>query len=179
MRKICLVCLAHESCEFANIIETALAELQFDVELIKVPFFRSSELNEDRLSALKKLIQRKALHAFVIFFPDTTELFLHEPDYILAYSGYRSWLSRTKTRVVPHLWVPAGFPANIDDLIWKEKPPLQIGFMGRTYATSRLASFISRFPGFIKTWLLKREPPSTPQTNRPIKCSWSFNYVYE
>ena len=155
MRKICLVCLVHKTCEFANILKTALAELPFEVELIKVPFFFSSDLNNDRLFELKKLLQRKTLDAFVVFFPDTTELFLQEADYTLVYSGYRSWFSRKKMRVIPHLWSPAGLPAKVGNLIWNEKPPLRIGFRGRTHATSRLASFILRFPTFLKKWLLQ------------------------
>jgi hypothetical protein len=155
MRKICLVCLVHESFDIANIIKTALAELQVDVELIKVPHFSFSDLTSDRLLRLKKLLQLKALDQFVIFFPDTTELFLQEADFMLVYSAYRSWFSPKKMRVIPHLWTPVGLPAKVDDLTWKEKPPLRIGFMGRLHGTSRLASFILKVPNRLKKWLLQ------------------------
>jgi len=155
MRKICLVCLVHESFDFANIIKMALAELEVDVELIKVSYFSLSDLTNNRLLRLKKLLRQKAADRFVVFFPDTTELFLQEADFILVYSAYRSWFRPKKMRVIPHLWTPVGLPGRVDDLTWREKPPLRIGFMGRSHATSRLARFILKVPNCLKMSLLQ------------------------
>ena len=155
MRKICLVFLVQKNFDFGNIIKTALAELQVDVELIEVPYFGFSDLTNDRLLWLRTLLQQKASDQFVIFFPGTTELFLQEADFMLVYSAYRNWFSPEKMRVIPHLWTPVGSPAKIDNLTWRVKPPLRIGFMGRSHATSRLASFILKTPNALKKWLLQ------------------------
>lgn len=154
MRKICVVSLVHQSFDIATIVKEAFARLKVDVEVIEVPHFLLSELTTDRVDSLKQLLKQKSLEAFVIFFPDTTELFFQEPDLTLAYSAYRTWFDEKKTRVIPHLWTPVGLPSEIDGLTWKEKPPLRIGFMGRSHATSRLATSTLRLPKRIKEWLL-------------------------
>jgi Exostosin family len=155
MRKICFVCLAHESFDIAAIFETALAELKVDIEIIRLPHFFLSALTNDRFYSLKKLLKQKSSDAFVIFFPDTAELFMKEADFTVVFSAYRSWFSQNRMRVIPHLWTPVRLPENVDDLTWTEKPPMQIGFMGRSHETSRLANFILKFPNWIKEWLLQ------------------------
>ena len=155
MRKICFVCLKNESFDLAAIFKAALAELKADVEIIRIPHFFLSGLTNVRLRSLKKLLKQKSSDAFVIFFPDSTELFLQEADLMILFSAYRSWFSQTKMRVIPHLWTSAGFPENVNDLTWKVKPPLRIGFMGRSHATSRLATFILKSPKSFREWLLQ------------------------
>ncbi len=155
MTKICIVCLVHGNFEIVANFERALAQLKVDAEIVIIPHFFLSGLTKDRFHSLTKLLKDKSSEAFVVFFPDSTELFLGEADFMVVFSAYRSWFNKKKMRVIPHLWTPVALPDNVDDLTWKEKPPFRIGFMGRSHATSRLASFTLQSPGWIKKWLLR------------------------
>ena len=155
MRNICFVSIAQEGLDVAAIFEPALQNMKFDVEIVRIPHFFLSDLTNDRLFSLKKLLKKKSSDAFVIFFPDTAELFLQEADLMLVFSAYRSWFSQNTMRVIPHMWTPVGLPENVKELTWTEKPPIQIGFMGRSHETSTLANVVLKSPTWIKDWLLQ------------------------
>jgi hypothetical protein len=152
-RKICLVYLADGSLDYLPALERALKESGFDVETNKIPSLWLFSRNY--VKKLKSLLNEKSQDQFLIFVPQTTELFLKEPDFTLIYSAYRSWFDHTKMRVVPHFWTPVDPPKSIQNLRWTSKPPLKIGFMGRSYANSRLSNVILKLPKQLKQWILR------------------------
>src|SRR6185295_12582310 len=91
MPRLCVVILARESFDFGSILEPPLRRMGFDVEICRLPYFWLSSLTTARLSSLKQLLKQKSQGQFLIFIPDTSELFLKEPDLTIAFSGYRSW----------------------------------------------------------------------------------------
>lgn len=151
--RFCLVFLVGDGSDCATVFERAFRDADLDVEIVRLPHFLMSELTWKRLHTLKKLLKDKSRTRFVIFSPATTELFLRA-DHHLIFSAYRSWYSEDKMTVIPHLWTPIPLPQRVDCLKWDEKPPLQIGFMGRPHSSSRLASGFARFPGWAKKWFL-------------------------
>lgn len=155
MRKVCIVCLAHDSFDVAGILGAALTKRGVELEIVRIPYFGLYDLTYERLRNLQAALREKSSGAFVIFFSDTTEIFLDEADLLLCYSAYRSWFDPRRMRVIPHLWTPVAAPENVDSLTWNGKPPLRIGFMGRTHITSRLAKFVMTFPAAIKQWLIE------------------------
>lgn len=155
MEKICLAFLASESFECLSTFESAFREVGFDVEAITIPNFWLSELGRKKLRRLKSLLRQRSNNRRLIFSPQSTEIFLKEPDFSLLYSGYRSWFDDRKMRVIPHLWTPIRGPEFDSDLSWGAKPPLRVGFMGRLHSTSRLATAALKFPFEIKKRLLE------------------------
>jgi hypothetical protein len=154
MPELCIVCLVQDDFDSAAFFERVFAKLNIDVEIIRAPHFLLSALRLDRLQRLKSLLKNKSANRFVVFFPNSTELFLEEADFLIVFSAYRSWFREESMKVIPHLWTPVDLPKNIDDLTWTVKPPLRIGFMGRSHATSRLANIVINLPIWIKEWLL-------------------------
>jgi glycosyltransferase involved in cell wall biosynthesis len=133
-------------------LERALTELGCKVEVIRFPYFWV--ITNERLSSLRAFLQQRSANQFLIFCPDSTELFLEEPDFTLTYSAYRSWYSAEKMRIIPHLWSPIKAPVNNRHLVWNSKPPLRIGFMGNSHETSRLAGIIRACPKSVRNWFL-------------------------
>ena len=156
MGKICLVFFANESFDCLTSFEQAFKGIGFDVESIRIPNIWITEISRKNVSYLKALItEKKAQGKFVIFSPQSTELFLREPDVTIIFSAYQSWFIPKKMQVIPHLWTPVRRAASIDELKWKSKPALRVGFMGRLHKTSRLAALAVNFPMSLKRWLLK------------------------
>jgi hypothetical protein len=155
MRKVCLVFSIIDSFDCLNAFEHAFKEIGYETETIKIPNTWISELNRNYVHNLKRLLKEKSKTQFVIFSPQSTELFLKEADFTLIYSAYRSWFNPEKMRVIPHLWTPVRSPVSVDYLRWTRKPPLRIGFMGRFYSSSRLGNFVLNSPASLKRWLLR------------------------
>ncbi len=155
MRKICLVFLVGEGFDCSAIFEQAFNEIGFAVETIRVPNRWVHALSRRYVNELRALLKEKSKDHFLIFSPQSTELFLNEADFTIVYSAYRSWFDEKKMRVIPHLWTPIKPPQNTECLTWTSKPPLRIGFMGRDYTNSRLANIILKSPVRLKRWLLR------------------------
>ena len=154
--KICLVFFCNESFDCLTSFERAFKELNYDVESIRIPNIWITEISRKNMSELRALItEKKSQGQFVVFSPQSTELFLDEPDLTITYSAYQSWFNPTKMRVIPHLWTPVRQAASIDELRWKSKPALRIGFMGRLHTSSRLATLAVKFPMRLKRWLIR------------------------
>ena len=68
-------------------LERALTELGCKVEVIRFPHFWV--ITTERINSLKAFLQQRSANQFLIFCPDSTELFLEKPDFTLAYSAYR------------------------------------------------------------------------------------------
>jgi hypothetical protein len=156
VRKICLVFLVNKSFDCLTPFERAFKEIGYSVESIKLPNVWISGLTRKYVNDLKALIKgKKSEGYFIIFSPQTTELFLKEPDLTIIYSAYGSWFDANKMRVIPHLWTPVRAPENIDHLRWTSKPPARIGFMGRSFMLSRLVNIVMKAPLPLKQWLLR------------------------
>ena len=153
MKKICLVALVDHNCNFLIALERALSEIGFEVETHKIPFLWN--FNKDYVDRLNALLKERSQEQFLIFSPESTELFLKEADLTIVYSAYRSWFDQEKIRVIPHIATPVKPPKSIDHLTWTSKPPLRIGFMGRSFANSRLTNFVEKLPVQLKLWLLR------------------------
>src|SRR5262249_3390967 len=102
--RICLIALIGGNGECVAEFAGVLADLGHSVEVLKLPSFFLSELTSLRLRLLRELVRSKAENSFVIFFPDSTELFLKEPDFTLSFSAYSDWFDPDRMRVIPHLW---------------------------------------------------------------------------
>jgi len=135
--------------------EQAFREVGADVEVVRIPSFAMSSLTRRRLQNLKKIIKEKSRTRRVVFHPDITELFLQEADYMVLFSAYRTWYRQEAMRVIPHLRTPIPIPRDIDHLTWNDKPPLRVGFMGRSHSASRLANYLLRSPKWIKELCLR------------------------
>jgi hypothetical protein len=155
MQKICLVFLANESFDCSTIFEQAFKEVGLSVETVRVPHRSIHLLNRKYVNELRALLKEKSRDHFLIFSPQSTELFLEEADFTIVYSAYRSWFDERKMRVIPHLWTPVKPPQNVDYLTWTSKPPLRIGFMGRDYTNSRFTNIVMKSPPRLKQWLLR------------------------
>ena len=156
MRKVCLVFLINESFDCLTSFEQAYREIGCEVESIGLPNVWISDLNRKYVRDLKALIEKKkSQRNFLVFSPQSTELFLKDADLTLVYSAYRSWFNPKKMRVIPHLWTPVRSPKSNEHLRWTTKPPLRIGFMGRFHTSSRLARIVSKLPKQVKQCILQ------------------------
>ncbi len=147
--KLCIVSLVPDNFD-NSILEEAFDELKLDVETIRLPFFYLSALTPARLNSIRNLLAEKAKDAFVVFFPNTVELFPPEADCTITFSAYRSWFEPKHMRVIPHPWTPVRLPEHVEELAWRGKPALRVGFMGRSHATSKLARLIQKAPDSVK-----------------------------
>lgn len=153
MTKICLIFLVEKSFNLLTIFEQSLRETGFETDKIQIPYLWV--FTRDYVNQINQLFDTVAKDKCLLFSPNSTELFLQKPKMTIAYSGYRSWFDPKRMRVIPHLWGPIKEPQSFDRLIWTSKPPLRIGFMGRSFAESRLANFGRRLPFQFKRWLVK------------------------
>ncbi len=151
---LCLVFLTREDDDIPLVpeLDRGLREAGYEVEVVRFPYFWI--VTTERLNSLKALLKSKLPGHFLVFCPDSTELFLNEPDLTLAYSAYRGWYNSEKMRIIPHLWGPIKAPENKNHLQWNNKPPLRIGFMGTSHETSRLARIVRTSPKWIRKWFL-------------------------
>jgi hypothetical protein len=148
MLKVCLFFLTSEQYDCASVFEKAFQDSGYAHEVVRYPHFFLP--TRERLRDLRARLRNVASTHFVILFADTTELFLKEPNYTLAFSAYRNWYNPSLVRVIPHLWTPVKAPTTVDSLKWNDKPPLRVGFMGSAHSTSRLAQIVRRSPKFFK-----------------------------
>ena len=153
MRNVCLFFLTSKQYDCASVFERAFQDLGYCCEVVRYPHFFL--VTSSRLHDLRARLQIESSKHFVIFFADTTELFLNEPDYTLTFSAYRTWYNTERMRVIPHLWTPVKALDAIDHPKWIGKPPLRVGFMGGAHSGSRLAQLILKSPQFIKEWCLR------------------------
>ncbi|KAM3097037.1 exostosin family protein [Phormidesmis sp. 146-35] len=130
-------------------IQRALSEKGVDCTIQKVAGFEITRCNSINLKHLKQSF-RKEENEVIVFIPDTTELYLKEPDLSIMFSGYRSWCDATRLKIIPHIWTPNSGTADIEALQWKHKPALSIGFMGNSYEHSGGAKLAAYLPTFLK-----------------------------
>ncbi len=141
--------------DYAGPFERALLDLGVDAEVVRMPYFRVTALTGAPLREIKALVADNPDGRTVIFCPGLPELFLDGSHHQVMFSAYRMWFDPARMRVMPHVWTnvsPA--PERRDRLVWTEKPPPRIGFMGTAYANSRAASLLARLPLSVRRWLL-------------------------
>lgn len=148
-----LVALSRETVGLAELLFAAISSLSADVRILRLPYFWRYGSRE--LAQLRTVIEGESRNRFVVFCPDSTELYLPECDFMVVFSAYRSWFCPARMRVVPHVWTPTRAPANSESLIWSRKPPLRVGFMGCSHSTSRAAQLMRRLPRYVRRWLLR------------------------
>ena len=153
MRTICLIFLVDQNFDCLTTIERAFQENGFKTEKIEVPYLWT--FTRDYVQRLKRLFETDAKEKYLIFSPQSAELFLQKPNMTITYSAYRTWFDSKKMRVIPHLWSPVKEPQSFEGLAWANKPPLRIGFLGRSFADSRLANFGRRLPFKFKNCLVR------------------------
>lgn len=122
-------------------------------DIVEIPTFLIVHCNKTKINQVKQAL-RKEKHELIVFIPGTTELFLTEPDLTIMFAGYRSWCNPNSLKVIPHIWFPNSGSENKAELIWQEKPPLSVGFMGKSYENSHLAKLASYLPKNIKNLLI-------------------------
>lgn len=131
----------------------AKAGLHADVETF--PHMYSRSISRRTLGHIRDLIARRHPEEVVFFCPGALELFLDEPDMSFHFSGYRSWFDRSRMTVLPHPWTAVS-PKSEEELPrWRAKPPLRVGFMGTTYASSRVGRLAAAMPRSIKRRFLE------------------------
>ena len=109
VRKVCLVFLINENFDILTSFERAYREIGFEVKSIRLANVWISGLNRKYVRDLKLLIkEKKSQGKFLVFSPQSTELFLKDADLTLIYSGYRTWFDPQKMRVIPTCGLPCG-----------------------------------------------------------------------
>lgn len=103
---------------------------------------------------------RKENDEIIVFIPGTTELFLEEPDFIILFSGYKSWYDPERVKIIPYIWecyhssklqeLP-----ELKEIKWTNKPDLSVGFLGNSYESRKLFRLAAYLPIFLKQQLLK------------------------
>ena len=154
MRKLSLIIMDSIYFEHANAFERALKELNANVEVIRIPYFRVEELTISKLRELKTLIREKSKTGFLMFCPGTAEFYIPEAHKLFVFSAYKHWHQPGKVTVIPHVWTAVKAPASIKHLKWADKPPLRIGFMGSSYSAAKLANLVLRSPSWMRSWFL-------------------------
>ena len=150
MADVHLIFASEQIPDVISVFENAFQQARLSVETTRI----ASTWMFDRayVRRLRSLIHDAKSHSFTILHPPA-ELLLDDADLVVPFSAYRSWYDPQKMRVIPHLWTPIGFP-QAADLAWSKKPPLTVGFMGRTFRTSTVCRLARSAPPAIKRWLL-------------------------
>ena len=132
---------------------TAVAKAGIHADVETFPHMYSRGISRRTLGHIRDLLVRRREGEVVFFCPGALELFLEEPDMSFHFSGYRSWFDPSRMAVLPHPWTGA-LPRD-ESLRWRGKPALHVGFMGTTYADSRVGKMASAMPQSIKRRLLE------------------------
>jgi hypothetical protein len=151
MDRITLIFSSDEQAVVLHLFEAAFRSTPLNVQTLTVPstwMFDSAYVRR-----LRSLINEARLDSFTVVHPPA-ELFLPEADLLVTFSAYRSWYNSARMRVIPHLWTPIGFLDHTKELAWSAKPPLTVGFMGRTFRASAVAKLMRSTPIAVKKWLL-------------------------
>ena len=154
MQKVRFVIMDSVFFEHANAFESAFRRLGMDVECIRIPYFTVQTLTASRLNGIRKILKETPSDAYLIFCPGLAEFFMEGVDWQFSFSAYRSWCPQN-VRVIPHVWTIIDSPKTTEHLMWTDKPPLRLGFMGTSYVGSKVAGIASRLPLSIKAWLLQ------------------------
>ena len=137
-------------------IQEILLIQQVDCELRLLPNFWIDSCTTQTIQTIAKKIDRDSAQNFIIFAPNTTELFcLENVDFTITFSAYKTWYNSDNMEVIPHLWTPNKPPEKDTSYLWQSKPSLSVGFMGKSYNNSRAVRSLTLLPMAIKQWLLK------------------------
>jgi hypothetical protein len=110
-------------------------------ELHSIPFSRVWDAWLPLLREIRQELRKTQPGAVSVYCSGLTEFFVSEADLSLHFSAFRSWFDPERMRLLPHPWTTAE-PRAGQELAWRVKPPLTIGFMGTAYANSRLGRLV-------------------------------------
>lgn len=133
----------------------AVAKAGVHAEVETFPHMYSRSISRRTLGHIRDLLARRHPEEVVFFCPGALELFLAEPDTSFHFSGYRSWFDPSRMVALPHPWTAVSLKPGDESLRWHAKPPLRVGFMGTTYANSRVGRMASVMPQAIKRRFLE------------------------
>jgi len=131
--------------DYPRLIAEELSAQGLRCETHTIPFFPIGGLRHSVLRELRSEIARTPPGAVSIYCSGAAEYYLRAPDISVHFSGYRSWFRSDRMRIVAHPWLTAE-PLVGQSLVWKEKPPFTIGFMGTGYVNSRPSRLASAMP---------------------------------
>jgi hypothetical protein len=146
-------------------IRDKLLSKGIECELIKLDSFclLFSSRPRDEVNRLRKVL-RTENDELVVFFPNTTELFLEEPDLTILYSGYRSWHNPERVKIIPYVWQPPHSPAleapqypalELRKFLWTKKPDLSVGFLGASHEDRKIVRIAGHLPLFLKRYIIR------------------------
>jgi hypothetical protein len=138
------------------LIKEQLLKRNFDFETIEIPEITYFDLGKSSAYKLKELRNqiKKQDNEIIVFLPYTAELFFDEPDFIIGFSGYKSWFDCKRFKVIPYIWGNANIKDDLlNEVLWQEKPNLSVGFLGRSYE-GKSVNLALHFPKLIKQWFL-------------------------
>jgi hypothetical protein len=134
---------------------TAVAKAGIHADVETFPHMYSRGISRRTLGHIRDLLVHRHPEEVVFFCPGALELFLEEPDMSFHFSGYRSWFDPSRIAVLPHPWTAVALKPEDESPGWSGKPALNVGFMGTTYADSRVARMASVMPRSIKRRILE------------------------
>jgi hypothetical protein len=128
--------------DYPTVIVQHLRESGLRGELCSIPFSRVWGSRLSLLREVRRELRKTPPSAISIYCAGLTEMYVKEADLSLHFSAFRNWFDPRRMRVMPHHWAIAE-PIEVRNLVWREKPPLTIGFMGTGYVNSRMGRLIS------------------------------------
>ncbi len=143
--------------DYCDNIREELSANGIDCDIKKVDDFQlDCNTLQSRLKKLREAL-RKENEEVNVFIPNSTELYLEEPDFSLMFSGYRSWCDPSRIKIIPHIWTPTpGLEvSDLKEIKWSKKPDLSVGFMGNSFEASKAAMLTTYLPVFLKKQILE------------------------
>lgn len=143
--------------DYCRYIQQQLEARGIECNLTKIaPFCLLEPAHLAHVEPTRKLLQRQT-NELVIFSPFTSELFLEEPDFTIAFSGYRSLYQPEHLKIIPYVWKKNQVMdfSGVPGLLWNQKPDLSIGFLGRFYEDRKVVRYTRFLPHFLKKYLLQ------------------------
>lgn len=127
--------------DYPQLIAEALRQQGFRCETYAIPFSRG--FTPSVVQELKAKLRKTHPGTITIYCSGSAEVYLAGPHISVHFSAYRPWFRPQRMRVIAHPWTHAE-PACIPELIWTDKPPLTVGFMGTAYSASRVGRIVGK-----------------------------------
>lgn len=155
MRSLRFVVMEGSDADYPAIFRSALSKVDLPATVDIYEHIEPATLTRAKLRRIRTLLERQAPDELVFFCPGPLEHFAAGADVSFRFSAYRSWFDPERTVVLPHPWTPAWNLADSSALRWTSKPRCTIGFMGSTYANSRVARLAAKLPSVARRWILE------------------------
>ncbi|MBW4612831.1 MAG: glycosyltransferase family 47 protein [Desmonostoc vinosum HA7617-LM4] len=142
--------------KYYSLLKEKLTNLGLNLEIIEISedlSFDTCNCSAAKFNLLRGLL-KKQNNELTVLVSSTTELFPEEPDYIIGFSGYRSWSDSNRFKIIPFVSEQAQVSDSLN-LEWQEKPTLSVGFLGNTYENRKCVKVATHLPSFIKQQFLQ------------------------